>query len=182
MVSSNEVGIEATRHRGDRDRIKIMAEGCDTEIQGCQTHCMPAGSVSTPTTILVGLDGSEMSHRAVAHAAAYAKALGAEVVAVHAVGLMSIIDGEHVPSRDCRDRIDSQVHEWVAPLRDAGVEHRTICEDGPPGLVLLRLIERVGAGLVVLGTRGIGSAEGVVLGSTSYYLVQHSPVPVLVTH
>lgn len=142
---------------------------------------MSTESVTAPTTVLVGLDGSEMSQRAVAQTAVYAKAFGAQVVAVHAIGLMSVIDGEHVPSRDFRDRIDSVVHDWVAPLRQAGVEHRTVCEDGPPGLVLLRLIDRVGAGLVVLGTRGIGSAEGVVLGSTSHHLVQHSPVPVLIT-
>lgn len=143
---------------------------------------MSNASVSVPSTILVGLDGSEMSHRAVTLAAVYAEALGAKVVAVHAVGLMSVIDGEHIPSRDCRDRLDTAVNEWVEPLREAGVEHRTVCEDGPPGLVLLRMTERTGAGLVVLGTRGIGSAEGVVLGSTSHYLVQHSPVPVLITH
>ncbi len=143
---------------------------------------MSSAAPSPPSTIVVGLDGSEMSSRAVAHAAAYATALDAEVVAVHAVGLLTAVDGEHLPSRDSRDRIDAAVEQWAEPLRAAGVAHQTVCEDGPPGLVLLRLIERTGAGLVVLGTRGIGSADGVVLGSTSYYLVQHSPVPVLVVH
>ena len=143
---------------------------------------MSTDAPALPSTILVGLDGSEMSRRAVGHAATYATAFGAEVVAVHAVGLMSVIDGERLPSEVSRDRVEAAVQQWGEPLRAAGVSHRTICEDGPPGLVLLRLIERTGAGLVVLGTRGIGTAEGVVLGSTSYHLVQHSPVPVLVTH
>lgn len=157
-------------------------EVCDTEIEWCQTQTMATESASPPTTILVGLDGSDMSARAVVQAATYAKAFGAEVVAAHAVGLMTVIDGEHLPSRDCRDEIDAAVQRWAQPLRDAGVEYRTVCEDGPPGLVMLRLIESNGADLVVVGTRGIGSAEGVVLGSTSYHLVQHSPVPVLITH
>ena len=143
---------------------------------------MSAEPVTAPSTILVGLDGSDMSHRALAYAAMLASALEAEVVAVHAVGLLTVLDGESHPSDQVRDRLESAVHTWLEPLRSAGVAHSAILEDGPPGLVLLRLIDRTGAGLVVLGTRGIGSADGVVLGSTSYHLVQHAPVPVLVTH
>ena len=123
-----------------------------------------------------------MSQRAVAYTAMLASALGAEVVAAHAVGLLSVLDGETLPSDQVRDRLGAAVETWAEPLRSAGVAHTTVLEDGPPGLVLLRLVERTGAGLVVLGTRGIGSAEGVVLGSTSYHLVQHAAVPVLVTH
>jgi nucleotide-binding universal stress UspA family protein len=143
---------------------------------------MSAAPVTAPSTILVGLDGSEMSHRAVAYATMLASALRAEVVAVHAVGLLTVLDGEAHPSDQVRERLEAAVESWVEPLRSAGVPHRAILEDGPPGLVLLRLIERSGAGMAVLGTRGIGSADGVVLGSTSYHLVQHATVPVLVTH
>lgn len=143
---------------------------------------MTEAPTPTPTTILVGLDGSEMSHRATSYAAMLATAFGAEVVAVHAVGLLTVLDGESVPSDSAHDRIAAAVDGWAAPLRDAGIAYEVVLEDGPPGLVLRRLIERTGAGLVVLGTRGIGSAEGVVLGSTSFHLVQHSPVPVVVIH
>ena len=139
--------------------------------------------LTAPATIVVGLDGSQMSSRAVAYAGLLATALGSEVVAVHAVGLLSTIDGETRPSDQVRDEIQAAVDRWAKPLEVAGARYRTVLEDGPPGLVLLRLIERTDAGMAVLGTRGIGSADGVVLGSTSHHLVQHSPVPVLVvTH
>jgi nucleotide-binding universal stress UspA family protein len=138
--------------------------------------------IRPPGTILVGLDGSAMSQRAVAYAAMLGTAFDAEVVAAHAVGLLTILDGEARPSDQVRDELTAAVERWTQPLRDARVRHTTVLEDGPPGLVLLRLVDRTGAGLIVLGTRGIGSAEGVVLGSTSYHLVQHSTVPVLVTH
>lgn len=129
---------------------------------------------------MVGLDGSHDAARAVATAATLALACEAEVVAVHAVGLMHRVDGEMRPSDRHREHIADDVERWAAPLGGTGVPHRTITEDGPPGLVLLRAIEREDAGLVVLGTRGLGSSEGVVLGSTSHHLVQHSPVPVVV--
>lgn len=133
-----------------------------------------------PHRLVVGVDGSHDSARAVATAATLAAACGAEVVGVHAVGLMHRIDGEMLPSDQHRDRIAADVEGWAAPLGAAGVTYRTVVEDGPPGLVLLRVIQRESAGLVVLGTRGLGSSEGVVLGSTSHHLVQHSPVPVVV--
>ncbi len=143
---------------------------------------MDDAPVTPPATILVGLDGSEICRRATGWAAMLARSMGSEVVAVHAVGLLSIIDGEARPSDQVRDRLTEVCEDWCSPLRDAGVTYRSVLEDGPPGLVVLRLVERTGADLVVLGTRGIGSAEGVVLGSTSHHVVQHSPVPVLVTH
>jgi nucleotide-binding universal stress UspA family protein len=93
---------------------------------------------------------------------------------------MHAIDGEMRPSDQNQERIAADVDTWAAPLATAGVPHRVVLENGPPGLVLLRVIEREGAGLVVLGTRGLGSSEGVVLGSTSHHLVQNSPVPVVV--
>lgn len=137
-------------------------------------------SFSMPRRLVVGVDGSLDSARAVATAATLASACGAEVIGVHAVGLMHLVDGEMRPSDQHRDRIAADVEEWARPLDEAGIAHRTVVEDGPPGLVLLRIIEREDAGLVVLGTRGLGSTDGVVLGSTSHHLVQHSPVPVVV--
>ncbi|QGG94729.1 universal stress protein [Actinomarinicola tropica] len=133
-----------------------------------------------PRRLVVGVDGSHDSARAVATAATLAAACGAEVVGVHAVGLMHRIDGEMRPSDQNRERIATDVATWAAPLGERDVPYRTVIEDGPPGLVLLRVVEREEAGLVVLGTRGLGSSEGVVLGSTSHHLVQHSPVPVVV--
>lgn len=137
-------------------------------------------SFAMPRRLVVGIDGSTDSARAVATAATLASACGAEVVGVHAVGLMHLVDGEMRPSDQNRDRIAADVEGWARPLAEVGIAHRVVVEDGPPGLVLLRIVEREGAGLVVLGTRGLGSTEGVVLGSTSHHLVQHSPVPVVV--
>lgn len=133
-----------------------------------------------PRSIVVGVDGSLDSARAMACAATLARSTGAELVAVHAVGLLSVVEGQVRPSDQVRDIIETQVAEWASPLAEAGVAHRIVLEDGPPGLVLLRVAERESAGLIVSGTRGLGSADGVVLGSTSHHLVRYSPVPVVV--
>ena len=123
--------------------------------------------------IMVGLDGSDDSHRAATYAADLAKKTGASIVAVHAVGLL-----EHVGNAGAAMQT-SLATEWVAPFRTAGVmcEHRLA--EGPPAGTIAALAQQLGVDLVVVGTRGAGNTIGVI-GSTASKLVGESTVPVLV--
>ncbi|QGF23067.1 universal stress protein [Raineyella fluvialis] len=51
---------------------------------------------------------------------------------------------------------------------------------GPPGPVVVDHLAAVGAALVIVGSRGLGGAARLVLGSFSEHLVRHAPCPVLV--
>jgi nucleotide-binding universal stress UspA family protein len=55
-----------------------------------------------------------------------------------------------------------------------------VVREGPPVDVLVSVAEDEGAALLVVGSRGVGSAPALALGSTSLHLLQVSPVPVLV--
>ena len=78
--------------------------------------------------IILGVDGSEPSGRAVEWCAAYAGQLGAEVVAVHAIHLPVIgpaMTSSRCPSTRCgkfptADALGAKVDEWCAPLEKAG--------------------------------------------------------------
>jgi nucleotide-binding universal stress UspA family protein len=85
--------------------------------------------------ILVAVDGSDNSLAAVVWVAGLAAATGAEVVAVHALGLLDRLDGgEQVPSQANRDEITRRFEDdWCAPLDAAGVRSRRIVRDGNPG-------------------------------------------------
>ena len=121
----------------------------------------------TAPTIVAGVDGSPTSEDALRWAAALARVLGAEVVAVHAVGL---IESAH----------DVAASAWSAPLLDSGVAHRIDIEDGDAVEVLLRAAEREHAALLVVGSRGTGTRPELAIGSTSLRLLQAGRIPALV--
>jgi nucleotide-binding universal stress UspA family protein len=131
--------------------------------------------------IIVGLDGSGDAERAARWAASLATAMGAEVIAAHALGLLHrTSEGELVGADVHRDEIAQELEGWCAPLRAANVRHRSELLEGNPVAALLQLADDVEADLVVVGSRGVGGFPGLLLGSTSTQLVQHAHRPVAV--
>ncbi len=132
--------------------------------------------------IVVGVDGSANSCRALDVAAKLAAATGSEVFAVHALGLLSTIDGEHVPSAEHRDEIEQRLRdEWCAPLRaEGGPRWRCKVVDGSPHEVLLHVADEEGASFLVVGSRGLGGHPDLMLGSTSHHVISHSRCPSVV--
>jgi nucleotide-binding universal stress UspA family protein len=133
--------------------------------------------------IVVGVDGSANAEAAVRWAAGLAEISGAEVVAVHALGLLERMasDEEPVPAQKHRDEVQRRLeNEWCAPLRDAGVRWRSTLRDGSPVTALLAAAEDETADLVVVGSRGLGGFPELLLGSTSTQVAQHSTRPVMV--
>jgi nucleotide-binding universal stress UspA family protein len=131
---------------------------------------------------VVGVDGAAASGRAAAWAATLAAALGGEVVVVHALGLLHRRpSGETVASDTHRDEIleDLEQH-WCAPVRAAGVPYRCELREGNPVTALLETADEVDAGLLVVGSRGIGGFPGLQLGSTSGQVAQHARRPVVI--
>lgn len=140
--------------------------------------------VSAPSVgpIVVGVDGSSNARRALAVAARLAHATGAEVLAVHALGLLVTIDGERVPASDHRSEVEHRLNdEWCRPLEEAVPKRWTSrLVDGNPADVLLQTADHEGASFIVVGARGIGGHPDLMLGSTSHQVIHHATVPTVV--
>src|SRR5207302_11121422 len=143
---------------------------------------------TVPQRILVGLDGSDGSERAVAWAVQVATLLNAEAVAVYvleplspaAVGYglapIALPDGW---LDDLRRQLEN---EWSAPLKHAGIRYRTVFEVGARGAAtsLIAVAGELHADLIVTGRRGVGGFGVVLRGSGIHRLVVHGPVPAVV--
>ena len=131
---------------------------------------------------LAGVDGSDNSRRALVWAILLAQRFQAELVAVHAVGLLSDLgEGPPVPSQSHLDELRLKFErDWCAPLRASAVPHRLLLRDGPPVPVLVGTADDESADLIVVGSRGVGGFPELLLGSTSHHVVERANRPVLV--
>jgi nucleotide-binding universal stress UspA family protein len=131
--------------------------------------------------IVVGVDGSATSQEALRWAVELGGVLGAEVVAVHALGLLDRWHDPDASARSWRTTLCGLVeHTWCAPLVRAPGAHRVEVRDGHPVDVLLAAAARERASLLVVGSRGVGANPALALGSTSLRVLQEACVPVLV--
>jgi nucleotide-binding universal stress UspA family protein len=133
-------------------------------------------------TIVVGVDGSETSKRALAWAIEEAGLRGCKVRTVHAwqypvsdawAGMPVNIYDEL--EEDAKRQLDSVVRE-VAGAQAAGIEQVVVV--GAPSWVLVESARD--AELLVVGSRGLGGFKGLLLGSVGQQVVHHAPCPVVV--
>jgi len=135
----------------------------------------------TPRHVLVGVDGSGHAHRALELGQMLARALGDELVVVHAVGLLDRPGHTPVAAASHRDEIAKAFEQdWCAPLAGSDLPCRLLLRDGDPLSVLLALVEELDPRMVVVGHRGAGGHTQRLLGSTSSQLLDRAVVPVVV--
>lgn len=136
--------------------------------------------------IVVGVDGSRESERALRWAVDEARLRGSELELVQAAPRAGMLDA--VTSLSSRAELEEGaehllervLEEVVLPRLDTDdiVVHRTV-RSGPAAEVLCEAAR--GADLLVVGARGQGGFRGLLLGSVAAQVVSHAPCPVLVT-
>ncbi|GAA4990370.1 universal stress protein [Kitasatospora paranensis] len=134
--------------------------------------------------IVVGVDGSEHSRRALRWAVQQAELTHRVVEAVMAweppfSGWGSAVPvGEEAHLGEAARKVLAENVEKVAGPQPP-VDIRLRVGEGTPAWVLLGAAHEQ-ASLLVVGHRGLGGFEGALLGSVGQYCVQHSPCPVVV--
>jgi nucleotide-binding universal stress UspA family protein len=143
----------------------------------------PGERADAAKRIVVGIDGSPSSHRALEWAGRQAALTSAT---------LHLLTTWHVPFSDplsgIPDYPDFQAdaeqilsHAITAVLGDPSVVPCTTeVLAGPPGLRLTQAA--VGAELLVVGSHGHGEFTGLLLGSVGLHCATHAPCPVVIIH
>jgi nucleotide-binding universal stress UspA family protein len=141
--------------------------------------------MSTWRTVLVGVDGSPSSHKALAWAAAEAAAHGAELIVMNVwehtllppAGSVSVSE-RYVPDPSQRTAEDllTEIKEVLGDDPPVIVQPRV--KQGNPAKVLID--QSADAELLVVGTRGHGGFRGLVLGSVSQHVAAYAKCSVAV--
>lgn len=129
--------------------------------------------------MVVGIDGSPSSIRALRWALKQAEATGTEVEAVHAWQIPSSF-GMAVPimPEGWAESAEESLEKVLEQETDGSVPVKRRVVEGYPAKVLLKRSE--GAELLVVGSRGHGGFVGALLGSVSQHCIQHASCPVVV--
>jgi nucleotide-binding universal stress UspA family protein len=154
-------------------------------------HC-PVVVVRAPhapgsSRVVVGVDGSDASRKALTfafeHAEAVAGTIGT-VVAVHGRGMTAMNgpwDVDVAPAvADELEKAQRLLSEAVAGLREEHPDVTVELQPMPVPAVRALADASLTAGLVVVGTRGRGGFVGLLLGSISTGVLQHAQCPVVV--
>jgi nucleotide-binding universal stress UspA family protein len=185
--------VMGNRGRGGVRRA-LMGSVSDSVVR--HAHCpvlvVRAEPIVFPAKILVATDGSKEAELASSSAADLAERTGSELHVVY-VGHMPPVFYESPGAttldldlqrrmqeraeEEARTRLDEQVQR----VRGAGGEvagaHARV---GRPDAEIVGLAEELGAGLIVLGSRGLGPLRSALMGSVSDSIVRHARCPVLV--
>jgi nucleotide-binding universal stress UspA family protein len=151
-----------------------------------------------PTKVLVATDGSNEADLAARTAAQLADKTGSELHVLHVFGISpwypaypedTAFDGaelmdpvleeglQRISEQRARELLDAEVEK----LRSAG---STLAQghlaEGEVPQEIVGLAEEIGAGLIVVGSRGRGGIRRALMGSVSDSVVRHAHCPVLV--
>ena len=127
-----------------------------------------------PTKILLATDGSKDAELAATTAIDLANKTGSELHVVHIVDLVSSVVLDEADARELLDAL-------VKRLEDAGsVSAQAHLSEGVPAAEIVALGEDIDAGLIVVGSRGLGGVRRALIGSVSEAVTRHAHCPVLV--
>jgi nucleotide-binding universal stress UspA family protein len=137
-----------------------------------------------PTTILLATDGSEEAEFAARTAIDLAGKTGSELHVVHILVLPpeNLHDPFGTAAREEFERRGrARLEELVGRTEDAGgAVGGAYFRVGNAAAEIVAQAEESGAGLVVLGSRGLGAMRRSLMGSVSDSVVRHAPCPTLV--
>jgi nucleotide-binding universal stress UspA family protein len=132
-------------------------------------------------TIVLGLDGSAHSDRALPIARDLAQESGGKIIVVHVREIVAARGGAHpvrIDEAEIQAKIESQVSELAAAGLNTALRLFSVASGGPAHEIADIAAEE-GADLIVVGTRGHSGIAGVVFGSVAQRLLHIAHTPVL---
>jgi len=151
--------------------------------------------------ILVPLDGSEQAHSAFIHAIEIAKKFNSDIEILHVISFTEQfvaftpypspgVDSEtKVPAKwieDYLSKVEENSQKMLEEAKKLGlrlgpdIKIMTKILKGSPGPSIVAEAEEEKSNLIVLGSRGLGGLQDLLLGSVSNHVVNSAKIPVLV--
>jgi nucleotide-binding universal stress UspA family protein len=136
-------------------------------------------------TILIPLDGSELSLSVLPSIEEIASKLGASIVLFHAINPVPGFPGTEIIAsdpefiREHSERANEFLEKAAGPLRDRGLDVRTMVLVGPVVDETLVAAEKCSADMIAMSTHGHSGIGRWILGSVADGVVRRTHLPCL---
>lgn len=132
--------------------------------------------------ILVPVDGSESSERALGKAIELAYALKAKLMFLYVANVNQLAVNSCLSSEllEAVNKAGDVVLTHAEERASDDIETERVMETGSPAPVIADVAEEYNVDLIVMGSRGLGLVKGVLLGSVSQYVVENAKCAVMV--
>jgi len=136
-------------------------------------------------SLLVAVDGSEFSDKAVRYACAMGSSLGAEVVLLHVVPMLvsatpyhdTISDQPFLALQKVGEDILAKAKEIAVALK---CEVTELISHGDPANKIVDIATERNADLIIMGSRGVSGIKRLFVGSISDKVMNQAPCPVMI--
>lgn len=136
--------------------------------------------------ILVPIDGSKYSLKALEHASVLASKLDSEISLLYVAEDFNVVQQQILP-KHVPDHLYNEIKEFAKNMLNeartklpVNVRVENYLEFGSPRECIVRFARDNDYDLIIIGKRGLGRIKGMIMGSVSSYVVSESPCPVLV--
>ncbi|WP_327000638.1 universal stress protein [Dactylosporangium sp. NBC_01737] len=187
VSASADAGLLVVGHRGLGGFTGLLAGSVGVQVAGharCPVVVVRGAPVADGAPIVVGVDGSAGAHLAAVAAFEQAQQQGVELFHLqvcasetrrHAPLIHEPVGRSAAAVDDPAEDLDSLPAHYPGVTYQRGVVHGE-----HPAAALIAAADRVHAGMIVVGSRGLGGFRGLVMGSTSRSLIEHAPCPVMI--
>ncbi|XP_035829222.1 universal stress protein in QAH/OAS sulfhydrylase 3'region isoform X2 [Aplysia californica] len=135
-------------------------------------------------TVVIGIDDSEFSEYAFDFYTKQAMLKGDVIILVHVSEYTSLVQAHPVVVTELikeeEVKVKRLVDRYSEKMKKLHLGGKVKQMAGKSGEAIIAAAREEGAGLIVMGTRGMGKVRRTFLGSVSDYVLHHSEVPVLV--
>jgi len=138
--------------------------------------------------LLVPVDFTETSDRALAYAIELARKFEATITVMHAyqIPVYGFPDAAYITASEVATQISNaaqaRLDAIVEANKTAGIEMNVVLRDGVPWEEINHVAAEVKADLVIIGTHGRRGLARALLGSVAENVIRTSTLPVLVIH
>jgi len=131
--------------------------------------------------IVVAVDGSKHSQRALDYTNELATTYGSSVWIVHAFPQTSDLFGydEYEKMVAQRELAGQAIINAAREKLDQSIDIREELLEGPAAEAILSVAEARQSSLIIMGTRGLGTLQGLLFGSVSSKVAQYASCPVM---